>query len=41
MRAIFLAITLVVLALVLDNTLYKGRYTQAFSQMIADIENHF
>jgi hypothetical protein len=39
--AIFLAITLVVLALVLDNTLYNGRYTQAFSQMITDIENHF
>ena len=41
MRPIFLAITLVVLAIVLDNTLYNGRYTQAFRQMITDIETHF
>ncbi len=41
MRGIFIAIVLVVSALVLDNNLYGGRYTQAFSQMISDIEAHF
>ena len=41
MRAIFIAIALVVLALVLDANLYGGRYTQAFSRMIFDIEANF
>jgi hypothetical protein len=41
MRAIWVAVALIVLALVLDNSLYGGRYRQAFSQMITDIENHF
>lgn len=36
---IFIPVTLVVLALVLDNTLFGGRYTQAFSQTITDMEN--
>jgi hypothetical protein len=41
MRGIFIAIALVVLALVLDANLYGGHYTEAFSQMISDIEAHF
>ena len=38
---IYTAITLVVLGIVLDNTLFGGRYTQAFSQTITDMEYHF
>ena len=38
---VFIAIALVVLALVLDADLYGGHYTQAFSRMISDIEAHF
>ena len=41
MRGIFIAIALVVLALVLDANLYSGHYSQAFSRMISDIELYF
>ena len=41
MRAVLLAIGLLVLATTLDNSLYDGRYTQAFSQMVSDIAAYF
>ena len=41
MRVIFIAVALTILALVVDGELYGGRYTQAFSQMVSDMEAHF
>ena len=41
MRALLLAVGLLVLATMLDSSLYGGRYTQTFSQMVSDIAAHF
>jgi len=41
MRALLLAVGLLVLATTLDISLYAGRYTQAFGQMVSDLAAHF
>ncbi len=41
MRALLLAVGLLALATSLDASLYRGRYTQAMSQMISDIATNF
>jgi len=41
MRTLLFAIALLVLATMLDNSLFDGRYTQAFSQMVFEIAAHF